>query len=476
MSIVIKDSTSGNELSVDANGNAGVALRDHNGNPITIAEGQPVSSDLATPQQYLVQGVENDGIIVPMRGDRHGSVGIASVVPMLQESSLAASVNATRWVQSTSTMTITQAIATGITLNAGANAAINTYAIATSGKTFPRTPRQPLEWRCRARVSAIVNSVVELGFGNPTTNTAQIPTGAFFRANGPSNIRPVVAFNGSDVVTGDPYDMTLYVGAYLLFTVVIDDNVAMFCITDVSTGEVLNRQLLKIPSSSAKVQSIASIPCFGRVYNSAVAPASAPLLVMSEVAVGALDNAMQVPASLAAALNFEDGATLPATGLISTTFANSAAPANATLSNTAAGYSTLGGLFSFVAVAGAATDYALFNYVPTRDFVCTGFHAEAWNTGAAVATSPTTLVWGIGHDGATVNLSTGAHRRQAVGMQSFPVGAAIGAGADRSIDVSLEPVVTRAGRSLTIILRMPSGAATASQVVQGLVNVKGYHL
>jgi len=43
-------------------------------------------------------------------------------------------------------------------------------------------------------------------------------------------------------------------------------------------------------------------------------------------------------------------------------YANSAAPASATLSNTAAGYTTLGGQFQFAAVAGAETDYALFAY------------------------------------------------------------------------------------------------------------------
>jgi hypothetical protein len=101
---------------------------------------------------------------------------------------------------------------------------------------------------------------------------------------------------------------------------------------------------------------------------------------------------------------------------------------------------------------------------------------DAWNTGAAVATTPTLLVWGLGHDGATVNLSTGAHRRVGVGVQSFPVASAIGATADKTVDVNIEPSVTKAGRSLTVILRMPVATATASQVIQGLVNVKGYHL
>ena len=53
---------------------------------------------------------------------------------------------------------------------------------------------------------------------------------------------------------------------------------------------------------------------------------------------------------------------LPVTQVQAAQWANSAAPASAALSNTAAGYATLGGLFQFAAVAGAATDYALFGF------------------------------------------------------------------------------------------------------------------
>jgi hypothetical protein len=35
------------------------------------------------------------------------------------------------------------------------------------------------------------------------------------------------------------------------------------------------------------------------------------------------------------------------------------------------------------------------------------------------------------------------------------------------------PLVTNPGRFLTVILRMPVGTATASEVFQGLVNLRG---
>ena len=155
---------------------------------------------------------------------------------------------------------------------------------------------------------------------------------------------------------------------------------------------------------------------------------------------------------------------------------NSAAAANATLSNTAAGYTFLGGRFQFVAVAGAETDYALFALaIPIPySFYCTGVHINTMNTGAVVATTPTTLEWWIGNNTSAVSLATAGMLRRAIGSQSFAVGAVIGAVAN-DLDVTFNaPLMTNAGRFHHIILRMPVGTATASQVIRGSVDVRGY--
>lgn len=87
----------------------------------------------------------------------------------------------------------------------------------------------------------------------------------------------------------------------------------------------------------------------------------------------------------------------PFTGAQLENHVNSTAPTSATLSNTAAGYATLGGRFQFAAVAGAATDYALFAIaVPTGSkFLCEGIHIELYNTVVAVATTPTIFEWSM---------------------------------------------------------------------------------
>jgi hypothetical protein len=155
---------------------------------------------------------------------------------------------------------------------------------------------------------------------------------------------------------------------------------------------------------------------------------------------------------------------------------NSAEPASAVLGNTAAGYSTLGGKFQFAAVAGAATDYALFGFqMPSpANLIITGVDIEAWNIGAAVATTPTLLNWALAVGSTAVSLATATVTRVGLGAQDFPVGAAIGARAQRLSKSFSTPLHCPAGRFVHTILRMPVGSATPSQIIAGMVNFEGY--
>lgn len=173
---------------------------------------------------------------------------------------------------------------------------------------------------------------------------------------------------------------------------------------------------------------------------------------------------------------------------ITANYANSAAPASGTLSNTAAAFTTLGGQFQFAAVAGAETDYALFAFqVPAattaitgRNLVIRGVWIDTINTGAAVATTAHVLQWSVAVGSTAVSLATtdGANSRARsvvpLGFQTFPIGAAIGAQATR-IDVNLDaPLVCEQGTYVHIILKMPVATATASQIIRGVVGINGY--
>jgi hypothetical protein len=221
-----------------------------------------------------------------------------------------------------------------------------------------------------------------------------------------------------------------------------------------------------------------------RTYNAAVAPPVAIKLQVSAIGAsnGGADFNRLWPTVQSAlgnsSIQVPTGAASGQTG----NYANSAAPSSATLSNTAAGYTTLGGQFQFAAVAGAETDYALFGYqVQTgKTLIIRGIWIDTMNTGAAVATTATWLQWALGVGATAVSLATAdaattkSSARIPLGNQVFPIGAAIGAQATR-IDVNLDaPITIQSAEFLHIILKMPLGTATASQIIRGVVGINGY--
>ena len=165
----------------------------------------------------------------------------------------------------------------------------------------------------------------------------------------------------------------------------------------------------------------------------------------------------------------------PFTGAQLENHTNSTAPVSATLSNTTAGYTTLGGKFQFAAVVGAITDYALFGFqVPAGSrFLCEGIKIDTYNTVVAVATTATVFEWAMGFNSSAISLTTANIIRKQIGTQSLPAGAAVGATAT-TIDIKFEtPEVVESGRFLHVILNIPIGTATATEVFRGQVMIKG---
>lgn len=170
-------------------------------------------------------------------------------------------------------------------------------------------------------------------------------------------------------------------------------------------------------------------------------------------------------------------------------YANSAAPASASLSNSVAGYTTLGGQFQFAAVAGAETDYALFAYqlpavsslVSGRSLVITGVTIDTFNMGAAVATTPTLLQWSIGVDSTAASLAQGeganakARRVLPLGTQMLAIATPIGGNCDRQISRTFStPLIVNPTGFVQIFLKMPVATNTGSQIIRGIVSVDGY--
>jgi len=337
-------------------------------------------------------------------------------------------------------------------------------------------------FRARFNVALQTNSIVEMGLGFAAT-TATPTDGVYFKVNTAGALQGVVNVNGTEVTTA------------LSFTPVPNENNFYRIVQDQDQVEFyINGHLygvFSIANTSAASSFSRAMPLLMRCYNAA-AVSTAFRMEISDIAVIGRDLANNRLWSTARAgmeqssINNARGAAAGQTA----NYANTAAPVSATLSNTAAGYTTLGGQFQFAAVAGAETDYALFGFqVPLpsaagagKNLVIRGIRIETMNTGAAVATSATVLQWGLGIGSTAVSLATAdsatagtrAPRRIMLGLQSFPIGAAVGAIAT-PVDVNLDaPLYVSAGTFVHVIIKMPIGTATASQIIRGTVMINGF--
>lgn len=154
---------------------------------------------------------------------------------------------------------------------------------------------------------------------------------------------------------------------------------------------------------------------------------------------------------------------------------NSTSPTGATLSNSEAGYATLGGRYKFAAVAPATTDYALFAFQVPAGYrlMITGVRISTTVTGVAVVTA-TVLDWSLGLRSPAVPLDTAGLIRMPMGVQGFLALAGIGShGPD--IERTFDPeLVVEHGEYFHVILQVPAGAATANLVFRGDVTITGY--
>ena len=386
-----------------------------------------------------------------------------------------------KWNQSILTQTATVATG-GITLNASAITTINTYSNLQTLAKFRGFMDGDLYVHARARPVNLpqTNAVAELGLGNALTNAA--PTdGAFFRWTSSGGFECVLNRGGAETSSS----MTApTANVFTIFAIKVSAE-NLECTWSTPSSGANARVVVTLDSGAPSAFNEAPGGLM-RVVNGASAPALAPQLVVGIFEVSVKTHDVVRSPDLQNTVSGQSVAFTPTTGAQSANHTNSTSPTSATLSNTAAGYTTLGGRWQFAAPAGAVTDFALFGYqVPTSyRLIVTGIAISSCNNGAAVATTPTELDWSVGVQSTAVSLATAdaiaasptsAPRRVALGHQGFVVGAAVGSCVPDIVrDFSKAPLVVDSARFLHIIVQVPVGTATASQVIRGDVTVMGY--
>lgn len=474
---------------IDAFNAARVRLRDAFGNDVALGHRELIP---ATQEALLIAG-KNDQIATILRTDRKGNLIAGNYQPEFLDNFEGAAINAQKWANAAITFAQAQATLTGFNLTSTGSVVAAANSIIQSLRLFAKYQRVPLQLKARIRHNIVANSYGDFGFGVPATTTLIVPNGTQVRfATSGSvqivhtinsvevasvNILSMVASNGNTVGANLNLSNSYYTSGYFVYDLIVDDDNAVLTIQDTQTGELLGIASLPVPNTQIKMWGATALPVYFRAVNSST-PSQSPLFFVTDCQVLSTDISYNFDANQLAGHLHLSGGRNPFSGLQNENHSNGAAPASATLSNTVAGYTTLGGKFQFAAVAGAETDYALFGFqVPAGSrFACEGFRIETFNTGIASAVTDTLLEWASGHNAGAVSLVTANIVRRQVGVQSMPVATPVGR-ALTPIEIDFKtPEVTESGRFITVILKMPVGTATATQVIRGQVMVKGRFL
>ena len=326
------------------------------GNPVLVA-----GSDGANARSMRT---DTDGTLVFTPRDDRGNIGTFNFggddrLRVGQESLLffdtfeGGTVNNVLWTQSTSGMTQAQASSV-ITLNNANSTTSGNYSILTSTKFFFLTSEFPLYVQFKARLIPQTNAVIELGFGTAAT-TAAPTNGCFLRVDASGNMRAVINYNGTETTSATMGTLTS--ANYYSFEVFIHEDSIRIDI-DNSDGTGFASVVVPIPATQAAPMTVSHIPVFARVYNSGTTGTAANILI-SGVSVQQLDLNMVATWEEQMAGTGRGAIADPLTGSQLQNFSNSAAPSTittASLSNTTAAYTTLGGFYNStprIAFAGA---------------------------------------------------------------------------------------------------------------------------
>jgi hypothetical protein len=275
------------------------------------------------------------------------------------------------------------------------------------------------------------------------------------------------------------------------YVMVIGEREIEFWIDDVLYGE------LEMPVGQGQPFMTSALPVFIQKYNSSLIGTSPNLQVrMGDVSVTLMDLATNQSwpsqmASCGLGMQGSNGGTM---GSPQIQWANTALPTAAAATNTTAALGAfLGGLFLMNAAVTGATDLIVASYQnpaggvsqTPRTIKLRGIKVDCINTGAAVATTATTLAVAVAWGGTALSLATAetgsfvtatakARRIQPIGVMTFPVAAAIGAVAG-TIQFDFEaPLVINPGEYIQVIAKPVVGTATASQVLAFVISPNLY--
>lgn len=405
--------------------------------------------------------------------------------------------NTSNWAYTFATMTASQPGAGTLNFGTVQGTANGHGAFLRTFQYFPLYGSAPLIARFTMGVfgaALVANEEFSFGFGLPSA-AATLPTDGLYAQLTTAGLILYIQYNGTQTASGALATLASFtVGQLYKMTMVVGERNIELWRDDVLLGALAMPAAQGQPFQQVTLPAFMHKRCTGAVSNTNT-------MRVSDITIFLNDVQIQQPLSHQAAAwgqmayQGQNGSTVGSTQNIGTiTTGSSAIPTSAAGSNTAANATGLGGTGAVNAAAGGATDYIATSYqnpastinIVGRNLYITGVRISTINTGAAVATTPTTLQWalGFGHTavsmqtaetGSFVTATTKTPRRVLLGFQSAPVAAAIGAVYSPDIYMAFNsPIVVRPGEFINTFFKQIIGTATASQTITYIVTFDGY--
>ncbi len=404
------------------------------------------------------------------------------------------------WKYAATTMAMAQSAGFLNVNSAGTSTVSGNFAYLQTWRYFPLIGTAPIcvELTGAFTILPQVNEVFLMGLG-VATGAAEPVDGIWLELTS-DGLKGCVRYN-----SGVAAKQTLINGASLAtfplnsnskYTITIGEREIEYWIDDVLYGEQ------PIPTGQGQAFLSTSLPLFIQKYNNGTVGSSpTSILKVGDVTVTLMDIATNKTwagqmAGTGLGLQTLDGGTFT-NGAQQIQWANTALPTAAAATNTTAALGAfLGGIFQMNAAATSATDVIISSYQnplggvnqTARTVYLRGIQVDLVNAGAAnSATVPSTyavaVAWGstaaslvTTEAGSFVNNTTKIRRIQPIGTLSIPINAVIGQQAPYSCQFDFEaPILVNPGEFVGVVVKILSGAATASQVLQFVISPNLYH-
>jgi hypothetical protein len=381
----------------------------------------------------------------------------------------------------TGAMTVTY-VSGFMILNGGGITTTTTGALVKSYKVVPFFGASPtyIEFHAAIVQAPQTNNIIELGVGIPATANGALTDGIVFRWDATGVLKGVVNDNGVETLTGVIPAVT--VGNVYKYAIVITTDEAQFWIDDVLQAKV---EFV----SSGSTCSEASLPIIMRTYNTAgTSLAQQVKISQCTVSLGDWNTNKPWEHQMSAMGGHISSAQGGSTAGSTSNNVNNTAPATSAGTNAAAGYTTLGGQFAVAAIAGVETDFIIFGFqnpvsavaVTGKQIYITDIAIDTYNTVAAVGATGTVFQWSVGYGSTALTLltteaaATKVARRINLGVQYMPAASAIGFTCAQINRNFTTPICLHPSEFLQIILKMPIGLLTATELYRGTVSIVGY--